>query len=140
MASHRTVEALIQSYPRDVQALAAAARQHLRRVLPKIEEHADASAPVIAYGYGPGYRGMVCTLILSRSGVKLGLVRGAELADPHRLLAGIGKVHRHIPLRASGDLDRPGVTDLIKATHASWRERQASATTVGRKGRKDRDS
>lgn len=123
MATLRTVDALLQSYPPDVQALAAAARKHLRRVLPNIEERADGSAPVIAYSYGPGYRGMVCTLILSRKGVKLGLVRGRELADPNHLLEGSGQVHRHIPLRTPADLRRRGVTELIKETHAAWRRR-----------------
>ena len=123
MATLRTVDALLQSYPPDVQALAAAARKHLRRVLPNIEERADGSAPVITYSYGPGYRGMVCTLILSRKGVKLGLVRGSELADPNHLLEGSGRVHRHIPLRTPADLRRRGVTELIKETHAAWRRR-----------------
>jgi hypothetical protein len=125
MAPSRTVETLLESYPRDVQTLAAAARKHVRRVLPKVEEHADGSAPVIGYGYGAGYRGTVCTLILSKSGVKLGLVRGSELADPHHLLAGSGKVHRHIQLRTPADLRRPGVTELIKDTYAAWRERNS---------------
>jgi len=110
MAIARTVDALLQSYPPEVQALASAARKHLRRVLPKIEERADGSAPVIGYGYGPGYRDLICTLILSRKGVKLGLVRGSELADPNHLLEGSGKVHRHIALRTAADLHRPGVT------------------------------
>jgi hypothetical protein len=123
MATLRTVDALLHAYPPEVQALAAAARQHLRRVLPGIEERADGSAPVIAYGYGPGYRGMVCTLILSKKGVKLGLVRGSELADPKRLLEGRGTVHRHIALRTAADLRRPGVTELIQQTHAAWRLR-----------------
>jgi hypothetical protein len=47
---------------------------------------------------------MVCTLILSKSGVKLGLVGGAALSDPYGLLAGTGKVHRHVQLRAPEDL------------------------------------
>src|SRR5437762_3620169 len=126
MTPPRTIDALLRSYPSDVQALATAARKHLRRVLPKIEEHADGSAPVIAYGYGPGYHGLVCTLILSKKGVKLGLVRGSELADPNQLLQGTGKVHRHIPLRTAADLRHPGVTELIKQTHAAWRVRTGS--------------
>jgi hypothetical protein len=119
----RTVDALLKAYPDAVRLLAADARRLIRTLLPKIEEHADSSAPIVAYGYGPGYRGLVCTLILSKSGVKLGLVRGGELADPHRLLGGSGKVHRHIALRTPEDLCRPGVRELIKDTDAAWRER-----------------
>jgi hypothetical protein len=118
------VDTLLNAYPDAVQSVAADARRLIRRLLPKIEEQADPAAAIVAYGYGPGYRGMVCTLILSKSGVKLGLVRGSELDDPHRLLGGSGKVHRYIALRTRDDLKRPGVSDLIKATHAAWRERQ----------------
>ncbi|HVT41173.1 MAG TPA: hypothetical protein VHE78_19205 [Gemmatimonadaceae bacterium] len=120
----RTVEQLMGAYPPDVQALASAARKQLRTWLPRVEEQADATAPVIAYGYGPGYRGMVCTLILSKTGVKLGLVRGRELADPHALLHGSGKVHRYVQLHAVSDLRKPGVHALVKATYAAWKERQ----------------
>jgi hypothetical protein len=88
-----------------------------------VEETADSSAPVIGYAYGPGYRGLVCTLILSKSGVKLGLARGSELPDPHGLLAGAGKVHRHVQLRVVSDLRRPGVSQLVKAAHAAWKAR-----------------
>lgn len=123
MTMLRTVDMLLHSYPPEVQALASAARKHLRRVLPKIEERADGSAPVIGYGYGPGYRNLICTLILSRKGVKVGLVRGSELADPNHLLEGSGKVHRHIALRTAADLRRPGVTELIQQTLAAWRLR-----------------
>jgi len=124
MAKPRTLEKLMEAYPPDVQALAAAARKQIRTWLPKVEERVDSTAPVIGYGYGPGYSGMVCTLILSKSGVKLGLVRGSELADPHGLLEGSGKVHRYVQLRAATDLRKPGVSALVKATYAAWKERQ----------------
>jgi len=120
----RTVDKLLTSYPADVQALASAARLLLSKWLPRVEERVDSSAPVIGYGYGPGYRGTVCTLILSKSGVKLGLVRGAELADPRGLLEGSGKVHRYIQLRAVADLQRAGVRQLVEAGYAAWRHRQ----------------
>lgn len=124
MKQPRTVDKLLTSYPADVQALASAARLLLSKWLPRVEERVDSSAPVIGYGYGPGYRGTVCTLILSKSGVKLGLVRGAELADPRGLLEGSGKVHRYIQLRAVADLQRAGVRQLVEAGYAAWRQRQ----------------
>jgi len=119
----RTVKTLLDAYPTDVQALASAVRESLRKWLPGVEETADSSAPVIAYGYGPGYRGTVCTLILSKSGVKLGLVRGGDLADPRRLLEGSGRVHRYIQLRTIADLRRAGVRQLVSATYAAWKQR-----------------
>jgi hypothetical protein len=83
----------------------------------------DSSAGVIGYGYGPGYRGMVCTLILSKSGVKVGLVRGAELADPRQLLEGGGKVRRYIQLRTPRDPRKAGVGELVRATFKAWKGR-----------------
>jgi hypothetical protein len=114
---------LLARYPDDVQALALEAIRLIRRLLPDVEESADATAGLIAFGYGPGYKGMVCTLILSKSGVKIGLVRGSELDDPRGLLEGSGKVHRYIQMKSAADLRRPGLSALIAATYAAWRER-----------------
>jgi hypothetical protein len=119
----RSLETLLSSYPSDVQGIARDARQLIRRLLPNVEERVDASAPVVGYGYGPGYRGVVCTLLLSKSGVKIGLARGTELTDPHHLLRGAGKVHRHVPLHAPTDLRRPGVRQLITAAYVAWQGR-----------------
>ena len=114
---------LLARYPPGVQALATAARRLIKRQLPRVTESADPSAGLLSYAYGPGYKGMVCTLILSKAGVKIGLVRGSELDDPRGLLEGTGKVHRYIAAKSAADLDRPGVTDLIAATHEAWKAR-----------------
>ena len=124
MTTTRSAEQLLRSYPSDVQLLAGKARRLLMKLLPDAEETVDSTEPVLSYGYGPGYRGMVCTLILSKSGVKLGLVRGAELADANRLLEGTGKKHKYIQLSKSSDLDRPGIKQLVKAAHQAWKQRQ----------------
>lgn len=114
---------LLARYPPALQALAAGARRLIRRRLPRLEETADMSSGMLAYGYGPGYQGMVCTVILSKAGVKIGLVRGSELDDPHRLLEGRGKVHRFIACKTPADLRRPGVDELIVAAYAAWKTR-----------------
>jgi len=123
MKKSRSVEKLLEFYPSDVQALAQGARGLLLKLLPAVQEGASSSAPVVGYSYGPGYQGTVCTLILSKSGVKLGLVRGAELADPKGLLEGSGKVHRYIQLRTASDLNRAAVKQLVRAAHAAWKQR-----------------
>ena len=98
MAANAAIDTLLRAYPEDVQILARQARKTLQAWLPKAVESVDESARMLAYRYGPGYKGMVCTLLLSKSGIKLGLVGGAALADPRGLLAGAGKVHRHVQL------------------------------------------
>ena len=123
MANPNDVETFLAAYPAEVGDLARAARRLLDGTLPGAAETLDESAKVVGYSYGPGYKGLVCTLILSRSGVKLGIVRGSELADPKQLMQGSGKVHRHVQLRTIADLKRPGLKPLLKAASAAWKER-----------------
>ena len=131
MAKSLSIDDLLATYPPDVQSLAAATRQFVKRVLPDIAETCDVSARLLVYSHGPGYRGMVATMILSQSGVKLGLVGGAALPDPRGLLEGTGKVHRYVALREAADLRRPGISVLLKAASRQCRARlQAPAAPV----------
>jgi len=125
MAVNLAIDKLLRSYPEDVQILARQARKQLREWLPDASEGVDAPARMLAYSYGPGYKGMVCTLLLSKSGVKLGLVGGAALADPRGLLAGSGKVHRHVQLRTVRDLQQTGLKQLVLGASATCHKRLA---------------
>ena len=117
----------IDQYPDTVQTLARHARHVLREWLPKATESEDASARMVAYSYGSGYRGVICTLLLSKSGVKLGIAWGASFADPQKLLQGNGKIHRHVPLKAIEDLQQPGIKELVFAASAACKERLRNA-------------
>lgn len=121
------IEKLLAGYPEQVREIAAAARALLKSVLPDVEESADVSAKLIGYGYGPGYKASVCTLILSQKEVKLGVVFGASLPDPKKLMTGAGKVHRHVPLRGPADLERPGLKGLLKAALKAQLARSSQA-------------
>jgi len=118
-----TLKTMLGRYPEEVQDLALAARALIQKVLPEVEETVDASAPVVGYGYGTGYKGSVCTLLLSKTGVKLGVAHGAALADPDHLLTGTGKVHRFVPLRTAGDLRNASLSRLLKAADQAARAR-----------------
>jgi hypothetical protein len=117
------VETFLAPYPREVRHVALAARDFLSEALPGAAERLDGSAKLFGYGYGPGYKGLICTLLLSRNGVKLGIARGSELPDPEQLMEGSGKVHRHVQLRATADLNQPGLRPLLKAALAAWKKR-----------------
>lgn len=115
----------LAAYPPAVARLALATRARVLAALPGVEETLDRPARMLAYSYGPGYAGMVCTLIPSQKGVKLGLYRGAELADPDGLLEGAGKVHRHVRILAD-DRHRPAaIARLLAAARAAWKRRQS---------------
>ena len=86
------------------------------------EETLDQSARVIGFGYGPGYKGCVCTLIMSQK-VSSSVSPRFRAARPKGLLGGSGKVHRHVALQTLADLKQPGLKPLIKAALAAWKER-----------------
>jgi hypothetical protein len=62
---------------------------------------------------------MVSSLILSKKGVKLGVL--GSVPDPLGLLQGEGKRWRHIVLKEPADLQRPGVDEIVKAAYRAWR-------------------
>ena len=60
--------------------------------------------------------------------VNVGFFRGAELADPHGLLEGTGKLMRHVKLRPGRAGHTTALTYLIATAHADMQERvQAEA-------------
>jgi len=102
-------------YPGKVSEIAASLRDVIRNAVPDASETLDQSGRIVGYAVGPGYAGLVCTIIPSKTGVKLGIVRGSELPDPDGLLAGAGRKHRYVQIDQPADLHRTGIAELIKA-------------------------
>lgn len=109
-----SVDQLLAEYDASVQELAEALRQLVAGTLPGIQEAADLPARLIAYSYGPGYKHTICTLILSKKGIKLGFYKGSELPDPAHLLTGTGKVHKYVQVSATKDAQAPALRELLK--------------------------
>jgi len=55
--------------------------------------------------------------------VNVGFFRGAELADPARLLEGTGKYMRHVKLRPERGVDAKALTKLINTAYVDMRRR-----------------
>jgi hypothetical protein len=55
--------------------------------------------------------------------VNVGFFRGAELADPARLLEGTGKFMRHVKLRPDREIDAEAVMKLIETAYTDMKER-----------------
>jgi hypothetical protein len=122
-----TVLQLFATLPDPVQELAHSARRLVLATVPDAIEIPDAKAKLIGYGYGAGYKDMVATLILSKTGIKIGLVQGASLPDPASLLKGAGRVHRYIDVRTAEQLRRPEAQQLIAGALSAWRRRSQPA-------------
>jgi hypothetical protein len=127
MKPHRAeaaeADTLIGQYDPEIQRLIHAARRTLRVVFPDATETSDPQAHLLGYGYGPGYKGTVATLILSKTGVKIGIPYGSTLPDPAHLLAGEGKVHRHVAIKAPAELEAPALRALLKKALSAWETR-----------------
>jgi hypothetical protein len=55
--------------------------------------------------------------------VNVGFFRGAEIADPGRLLEGTGKFMRHVKLRPGNDVDAEALGKLIETAYTDMKER-----------------
>jgi hypothetical protein len=111
---------LLGPYSPDVQKLALAAREFVLRVIPKATEIVDTKSKVIGFGFGAGYKDMICSLMPAKTWVTLGIAWGAELPDPQGLMEGAGKVHRHVKLKNESDLKAPALEALLRASLARW--------------------
>ena len=95
-------------------------REFLFSELKDINEEADATANIIGYNYGKGYKNLICVILLSKKGIKLGFYKGSELPDPGKLLTGTGKVHRFVEIKSSQDMKNPALKRLLKEAVAAY--------------------
>ena len=117
---------ILAQFPDDVAATGSSLRQFLLRHLKGIIEQPDSKANVIGYSYGAGYKDLICTIILSKKGIKLGFYKGSELPDPKNLLTGSGKVHRYVEINSEEAVRNPALLELLE--HAlQARERRLGA-------------
>jgi hypothetical protein len=72
-----------------------------------------------------------------RAHVNVGFFRGAEIADPHRLLEGTGRFMRHVKLSPARGLDATALSGLIATAYADMNARVQAEL---RQARPDRGS
>ena len=92
--------------------------------IPNLLEMVDRPARIIGFGFGVNYKDLICTIILSKGGVKLGIAQSVDLPDPRGLLEGTGKRHRYVVLAKPSDVSKPGLKSLLKARLAAWKKLQ----------------
>lgn len=86
------------AYSQTVKELFLETQLLLEQELPNSQQELDISAKMLAFSYGPGYKGMVCVLLPSQKGLKLSFSKGAELSNKHPLLTGTGKKTRYVEI------------------------------------------
>ena len=123
MPRNKDIEAFVAGYSPEVQVIVEAARTSLRELLPGVTETLDRPAKLIGFEYGPGYTGVVFTLLLTAKGAKIGIGCAANLPDPKGLLKGSGKLHKHVPLNSPADLRTAGLKPLLTSAFMAWKIR-----------------
>jgi hypothetical protein len=119
-------EDFLALYPDPVRDVGLALRATILATLPRIEETVDRPGRIVGYGFGRGYADTICTIIPSKSGIKLGIVNGASLDDPDGLLEGAGKRHKYVIVKSVADARRAAVKRLLKSALAAWKTSRSS--------------
>ena len=127
MRGSNAFEDYVSTYSAEVQRIARQVRSIVMSVLPNATETFNPSAKLVGYGFGTGYKDTICAIILSKGGVKLGIARATELPDPEHLLAGAGKVHKHIAFAPDKAADTTAVRAILKSALSAWKSRQPKA-------------
>jgi len=78
---------------------------------------------MIAYCYGQKYVEMVCTIIPSKKGIKLGFYKGVDLPDPYHLLEGKGKVSRYAVIRSEEQINSQAIKQLLENALSAYKQR-----------------
>lgn len=113
----------LEPYGPAITRLHLATRARVLAVAPDANEliYDAYNAVTCAYGFTLALGGSFCHVAAYPKHVNLGFGRGAELPDPEGLLAGSGKRIRHVRIGCEADLDRDGLTDLIRAGETQGR-------------------
>ena len=113
---------ILSQYESKISKLGFQLREFLLSVLKDIHEEADESSNIIGYNYGTGYSNLICTIIPSKKGIKLGFYRGSELPDPAGLLTGSGKIHKYVEIHSESDINNLAllafIHEAVKVHHA----------------------
>ena len=118
-----SIEKTLSKYPEEISDLALAARNLILKELPDITEIPDEKANMLAYGFANTYKDTICTIIISKKGIKIGINKGSELPDPTKILTGTGKVHKYVPISKSSELKNPAIKDLLNEGLKAWKVR-----------------
>ncbi len=113
----------LSKYSPEVVNLSLALRTSLLSQLPEITEQLDLPAKMVAYCYGQKYAEMICVIIPSKKGLKLGFYKGTELPDPAGMLEGTGKISRYVQIKSNEQIDSPALKNLVSAALEAYRKR-----------------
>ena len=118
----------LANYTEQVYVRSIALREVILDTLPDVIEQLDIPAKMVAYCYGQKYAEMICMLIPSKKGLKLGFYKGIDLPDPAHLLEGTGKISRYVEIKDEAQIQSPALKALLKNALEAYKERMGMCT------------
>lgn len=113
----------LANYNEEVYTRALLLRSVILDKLPNVTEQLDVPAKMVAYCYGQKYAELICMLIPSKKGLKLGFYKGVDLSDPHHLLEGTGKISRYVEIKNEEQIQSPELKVLLESALEAYRKR-----------------
>ncbi|GHN01004.1 hypothetical protein WSM22_24930 [Cytophagales bacterium WSM2-2] len=110
----KKIDAFLSQYHEEVYVNALKLREVVVANLPDIIEQLDAPAKMVAYCYGQRYIDLICMIIPSKKGLKLGFNRGVDLPDLDKLLEGTGKISRYVEIDSDKQIKSKALKKLIR--------------------------
>ena len=123
MTTNKNIDEFLSDYGEEVFTNALRLREVLFKNLPGVTEQLDVPAKMIAYCYGQKYSEMICTIIPSKKGIKLGFYKGVDLPDPDNLLEGTGKISRYVEIRSNDQVKSAVLKKLIESALLAYKKR-----------------
>ncbi|MDD4208897.1 MAG: DUF1801 domain-containing protein [Bacteroidales bacterium] len=121
MTSSVDINNFLYSYSTDIQRMALNVRELLLLSLPDINEQIDSTAKMIAYSYGNSYRDLICVIIPSKKGLKVGFNRGVNIPDPDKLLEGNGKISRYVSISSESVIKSEAFRQLLHDAYIMYK-------------------
>jgi hypothetical protein len=113
----------LANYNEEVYTRAGLLRSVILNTLPNVTEQLDIPAKMVAYCYGQKYAELICMLIPSKKGLKLGFYKGIDLPDPAHLLEGTGKISRYIEIKHEEQIQSPALKILLESALDAYKKR-----------------
>ncbi len=122
METTNKVDDFLSRYDEPIFRNALTLRKVIIATLPNIIEQVDMPAKMIAYCYGQKYSELICTIIPSKKGLKLGFNWGTELPDPEHLLEGKGKISRYVEIKSEEQIKSQAIKILLKSVLSIYKQ------------------
>ena len=125
MTANNSIDNFLSQYDETVFKNSLILREVLLKNLPDIIEQIDLPAKMIAYCYGQKYAELICVIMPSKKGLKLGFNRGGEIDDPDNLLEGNGKMSRYVQIKSSEQITSISLKKLLTSALNIYKQKQA---------------